>query len=53
MPAIAAAAHVDRDTLAPEKDLDGAHGEADLNLAAREAMRHRVMMAVHGACLKR
>src|SRR3546814_15721747 len=49
MPAISAATHVHRDAFAAEKDLDGARGEAGLDLAAGEAMRHRVMGVIDGA----
>src|SRR3546814_16590174 len=48
MPAISAATHVHRDAFAAEKDLDGARGEAGLDLAAGEAMRHRVMVVIDG-----
>lgn len=46
VPALAAAAHMRRNALALEEDLDGARGEVDLDLLAGKAIRHRVEMPV-------
>ncbi len=48
MPPIARSSHMNSNPLAAEEDLNRTRGEAGLNLAAGEAMRDRVMVAING-----